>query len=168
MAGTSIDYESLVRTAMRGVVRDALSLAAASGLPGEHHFYIGFRTGAAGVRLDPDLRARYPGEMTVVLQHRFWDLEVDGEGFSVTLSFGGIRRRLAVPFAALTSFADPEAEFALRFEPEGEAAAEAPASAESAASEPERGAKSGDPGDPGDNVVALAFPRRGKDGGKGG
>ena len=158
MAGTSIDYESLVRTAMRGVVRDALSLSAASGLPGEHHFYIGFRTGAAGVRLDPDLRARYRGEMTVVLQHRFWDLEVDGEGFSVTLSFGGIRRRLAVPFAALTSFADPE----------GEAAAEAPASAEPAASEPSRGAKSGDPGDPGDNVVALAFPRCGKDGGNGG
>ena len=117
MTGDSIDYSQLVRTALRGVVRGALALTAESGLPGGHHFYISFRTGHPGVRLAPRLRERFPDEMTIVLQHRFDDLEADENGFAVTLGFDGVSERVAVPFAAVTSFADPEAEFALRFEP---------------------------------------------------
>jgi hypothetical protein len=94
------------------------------GLPGEHHFYIGFRTDFPGVEVPRHLRAQYPEEMRIVLQNQFWGLEVSPEAFSVLLNFGGSRQRLMVPFAALTTFADPSADFGLRF---GETAGARPA-----------------------------------------
>jgi hypothetical protein len=102
-----LDYALLVREALLEVPRRALRLVAREGLPGEHHFFLSFRTGHPGVSISPSLRARHPEEMTVVLQHRYWDLAVGDDAFSVTLRFGGVPERLHVPFAALTAFADP-------------------------------------------------------------
>jgi hypothetical protein len=110
-------YDKMVEAALRGVVRQALARAARDGLPGAHHFYIGLRTAAAGVVLPDPLKAKFPEEMTIVLQHQFWGLEVGDESFSVTLSFGGRPERLTVPFAAVASFADPSVQFGLQFEP---------------------------------------------------
>jgi hypothetical protein len=115
MADTTLEYKEMVDNALRGVARDALEQVAANGLPGEHHFYITFRTHAAGVDIPDDLRQRFPDEMTVVLQHQFWDLAVTQEGFSVGLSFASQPCRLAIPFAALTAFADPHVNFGLQF-----------------------------------------------------
>jgi len=109
-------YDEMVEDALRGVVRRAFSEAKKSGLPGEHHFYITFRTDADGVMIPPTLKAQYPREITIVLQHQFWDLEVHEDLFSVTLSFGGRQERLRVPFAAVVSFADPSVKFALHFD----------------------------------------------------
>lgn len=117
MSDDSIDYQHLVDDALRGVVRRLLAEVAERGLPGEHYFYIGFRTGHPGVVMPRSLRDLYPEEMSLILQHQFWNLAVEGESFSVELSFSGSRRRLEVPLAALTLFADPSAEFALRFAP---------------------------------------------------
>jgi uncharacterized protein len=111
-----IGYDKLVETALRGVAREALRHAARDGLPGAHHFYLEFRTGAVGVDIPGHLLARFPDEMTIVLQHQFWGLEVGEAAFSVTLSFQGRPERLTVPFAALTSFTDPAVEFGLKFE----------------------------------------------------
>lgn len=111
----TIDYQRIIQDALRGVVRRVLTQVVEHGLPGEHHFYIGFRTSHPGVEVPRFLRDQYPEEMTIILQHQFWELEVDEEAFSVALSFGGSRHRLRIPFAALTAFADPEAQFALRF-----------------------------------------------------
>jgi hypothetical protein len=115
-----IDYQKLLqealRDALRGAVRRVLAQVADEGLPGEHFFYIGFRTDRPGVSVPRFLRDQYPEEMTIVLQNQFWDLEVEGETFSVTLTFGGARQRLTIPFHALTAFADPSAEFGLRFD----------------------------------------------------
>jgi hypothetical protein len=97
--------------------------AAKNGLPGEHHFYISFDTRAEGVRLSPRMLAQYPEEMTVVLQHQFWDLVVSDEGFEVGVSYGGIPERLAVPIAAVKGFFDPSVQFGLQFEEIGDAAA---------------------------------------------
>jgi hypothetical protein len=109
------------------VVQDALAVVAEQGLPGRHHLYITFRTDHPGVVLDDGLRARYPSEMTVVLQHEFWGLEVDDERFAVTLSFGGQSQRLEIPFEAIRVFADPSVEFGLQFTvAEGAAAAPEP------------------------------------------
>jgi uncharacterized protein len=116
MAQDLLGYDKLVETALRGVAREALRRVARDGLPGTHHFYLGFRTGAAGVSLPGHLAAKFPDEMTIVLQHQFWELEVGEEAFSVTLSFHGRPERLAIPFAALTSFADPAVNFGLKFE----------------------------------------------------
>ncbi|MEI6158930.1 MAG: ClpXP protease specificity-enhancing factor SspB [Roseococcus sp.] len=115
-----LPYESWAARALRGVVVDALELAAREGLPGEHHFYISFRTDHPGTNIPGHLKARYPNEMTIVLQHRFWDLTVDraAERFSVGLSFSGVPSMLSVPFGALTAFQDPQANFGLRFEPD--------------------------------------------------
>jgi hypothetical protein len=125
MAGDErLDYVRLVRDALREVPRQALRLAAEEGLPGEHHFYLTFRTAHPGVAISPGLHARYPDRMTIVLEHQFWDLAVGEEAFSVTLRFGGAPERLHVPFAALVAFADPAAQFGLRFEPGEERAAE--------------------------------------------
>lgn len=115
MDSETIDYQAIIQDALRGVVRRVLTQVAEHGLPGEHHFYVGFRTGHPGVEVPRFLRDQYPEEMTIILQHQFWDLEVEEEAFSVVLSFGGNRHRLRAPFAALTAFADPEAQFALRF-----------------------------------------------------
>jgi hypothetical protein len=111
-----IRYDILAQEALRGVVRTVLTDAAKNGLPGEHHFYISFDTHADGVRLSPRMVAEYPEEMTIVLQHQFWDLAVTEEGFEVGMSFGGIPERVAVPFAAIKAFLDPSVEFGLRFQ----------------------------------------------------
>ncbi len=120
MPDDPLDYPRLVREALLDVPRAALRFIAREGLPGEHHFYVSFRTTHPGVSISPSLRARHPEEMTVVLQHQYWDLAVGDDAFSVTLRFGGVRERLHVPFGALTAFADPVAEFGLRFDHPGE------------------------------------------------
>jgi hypothetical protein len=123
MAGDDpLDYARLVREALRDVPRQALRHAAHEGLPGEHHFYLTFRTSHPGVGLSPGLHARYPEQMTIVLQHQYRDLAVGEDAFSVTLRFGGAPERVHVPFAALVAFADPAARFGLQFEPGQEVA----------------------------------------------
>jgi len=117
MATDHIRYDVLARDALRGVLRKVLSDAATHGLPGEHHFFITFISTAEGVKLSPRLLAQYPEEMTIILQHQFWDLVVHEDGFEVGLSFGGIPERLAVPFSAIKSFFDPSVQFGLQFEP---------------------------------------------------
>jgi uncharacterized protein len=126
MATDHIRYDVLARDALRGVLRRVLSDAAEHGLPGEHHFFITFVSTADGVKLSPRLLAQYPEEMTIILQHQFWDLVVTEDRFEVGLSFGGIPERLVVPFAAIKSFLDPSVQFGLQFEP-SEAMADAPA-----------------------------------------
>jgi uncharacterized protein len=116
MATDLIRYDILAQAALRGVVRTVLADAAKKGLPGEHHFKITFTTTAAGVRLSERMRGRYPTEMTVVLQHQFWDLVVTEQGFEVGLSFGGVPERVAVPFEAVTAFYDPSVQFGFQFE----------------------------------------------------
>jgi len=123
-----IEYETLVQNALRNVVRDVLADVAENGLPGEHHFYISFATQAPGVRISPRLKARFPKTMTIVLQHRFWDMEVGPQSFTVRLSFGGMPEKLVIPFAAMQGFYDPSAAFEVAFNagPAGKAAAPAP------------------------------------------
>jgi len=118
MSEDSLRYDKMVEDALRGVVRDALIQTAQDGLFGEHHFYITFRTRHPGVRVPPHILARHPDEMTIVLQHQFWSLDVSEEHFEVTLSFSGVSERLFVPFAAITGFADPSAKFGLQFQVE--------------------------------------------------
>ncbi len=115
-AGDALPYDQMLERALRGVVRDALNRAATSGLPGEHHFYVTFRTDHPGVDIHKSLRAQYPQEMTIVLQHQFWNLAAGEESFGVTLSFSGVPQRLVVPYEAVTAFADPSVNFALRFQ----------------------------------------------------
>ena len=122
MAVDHIRYDILAQEALRGVVQKVLVDVAKNGLPGEHHFYISFDTRADGVRLSPRMLAQYPEEITVVLQHQFWDLVVTEEGFEVGMSFGGIPERLNVPFAAVKGFFDPSVQFGLQFEEIGDAA----------------------------------------------
>jgi hypothetical protein len=110
-----LHYEKMVEDAMRGVVREALS-ASINGLPGNHHFFITFRTRHPGVEMADYLRARHPDEMTIVLQHQYWGLEVTPEWFAVTLSFNRAGERLVIPFAAVCAFADPSAKFGLQFQ----------------------------------------------------
>ena len=117
MATDHIRYDVLARDALRGVLRRVLTDAAEHGLPGEHHFFITFLSTAEGVKLSPRLLAQYPEEMTIILQHQFWDLVVTEDRFEVGLSFGGIPERLVVPFAAIKSFFDPSVQFGLQFEP---------------------------------------------------
>jgi uncharacterized protein len=125
MATDHIRYDVLARDALRGVLRRVLTDVAEHGLPGEHHFFITFLSTAEGVKLSPRLLAQYPEEMTVILQHQFWDLTVTEDRFEVGLSFGGIPERLVVPFNAIKSFFDPSVQFGLQFEP-AEASSEAP------------------------------------------
>ena len=115
-----IRYDLLTQQALRGVVRNVLSEAAKKGLPGEHHFYVSFDTQAEGVRLSDRLKAQYPEQMTIILQHQFWDLEVDEDSFSVGLSFGGVPEKLHVPFEAIKGFFDPSVQFGLQFEEVGD------------------------------------------------
>ena len=124
-----IRYDVLVQDALRGAVRKILAEVAQTGLPGQHHFYISFDTQHPGVRLSSRIRARYPEEMTIVLQHQFWDLVVNEHAFEVGLSFSGIPEKLLVPFAAVKGFFDPSVQFGLQFEVarEGADKAEAPA-----------------------------------------
>ena len=125
MAVDHIRYDILVQDALRGAVRRVLMDTAENGLPGEHHFYISFDTRADGVRLSPRMLAQYPTEMTVVLQHQFWDLVVTESGFEVGVSFGGVPERLTVPFAAVKAFFDPSVQFGLQFEEMADAEAQA-------------------------------------------
>jgi hypothetical protein len=125
MAVDHIRYDLLTQQALRGVVRAVLVDAAKRGLPGDHHFYISFDTNAEGLRLSSRMRAQYPQEMTIVLQHQFWDLIVTEDAFEVGLSFGGVPERLVVPFEAVKSFVDPSVEFGLRFEVISEEAGDA-------------------------------------------
>ena len=116
MAVDHIRYDLLTQEALRGVLRTVLSDAAKNGLPGDHHFFVTFDTCAEGVRLSQRMRAQYPKEMTIVLQHQFWDLAVSEDAFEVGLSFGGVPERLSIPFAAVKGFFDPSVEFGLQFE----------------------------------------------------
>ncbi len=118
MATDLIRYDLLVQEALRSVVRKVLSDAARDGLQGEHHFYITFKTHAPGVRLSTRMRNQYPTEMTIILQHQFWGLNVLEQGFEVGLSFQKIPETLFIPFDALTGFFDPSVQFGLKFESE--------------------------------------------------
>jgi len=129
-------YEAMAQDALRGVVKMALKRAASpQGLPGDHHFYISFKTQAPGVSGPPELLSQYPDEMRIVIQHQYWDLAPGETFFAVTLRFGGQPKRLSVPYAAVTRFDDPSVPFALQFEavdmdpPAQEDAPEPPAAA---------------------------------------
>ena len=152
-----IPYDEIVQDALRAVVGRVLGEVAETGaLPGEHHFYITFKTRAPGVSIPKHLMERFPDEMTIVIQHRFWDLKVEDDGFTVGLSFGGVPSTLVVPFAAVTQFHDPAVEFALTFHAD---AAEEPA-------EEHEEAENDSPGDDavsrddGSNVVSVDFTRK--------
>jgi hypothetical protein len=147
MAENLLAYDALVEDALRGVVREALVRVAAHGLPQGHHFYITFRTDHPGVVLAEPLRAQYPHEMTIVIQHQFWDLAVEDDRFALGPSFSSDPYQLEIPFAAVTAFADPEAHFALRF---GTATAAEPAAEAASAQE-----RSGD-----DKIVTLDLFRK--------
>lgn len=143
-------YEQLAQDALRGVIRSALERAAMpEGIPGAHHFYITFKTRAPGVSVPPDVLAKYPDEMTVVLQHQYWDLKVEQDRFSVMLKFGGMPKVLSMPYAAVTRFYDPSVQFLLQFE--------MPAVVEEIADEPEVEADTPPvpSGDDGPKVVSL-------------
>ena len=142
-SGQEIDYDAMAQEAMRGVVRALLVRIAKSGLPGEHHFYIAFDTNAPGVSLSRRLKEKYPDEMTIVLQHRFWDLAVTDERFEVKLTFDGIPERLVVPFASLRVFYDPSVRYTLHFED---------LSAPDDAAEPQQGRRARQAASAGDNA----------------
>jgi hypothetical protein len=108
-------YDRMMEDALRGVVRQSIASAARQGLLGEHHFYITFRTDTPGVVMPDHLRQKHPEEMTIVLQHQFWGLEVDERAFSVSLSFNQQQERLTVPLSAITAFVDPAVQFGLQF-----------------------------------------------------
>jgi uncharacterized protein len=115
MAEDLIRYDILAQDALRGVVRKVLSEVARTGLPGEHHFFVSFATTAPGVRVSTRLLAQYPEEMTIVLQHQYWDMVVTEHALEVGLSFNGIPERLFIPFSAVKGFADPSVGFQLQF-----------------------------------------------------
>lgn len=118
MSHDYMHYDRMVQTALRSVVRDALTRAAKQGLPGEHHFYIAFRTDHPGVGISDMLKSRYPNEMTIVLQHQYWGLDVQEDYFDVGLSFNKMPERLHIPFSAIRQFVDPSVKFGLEFEVE--------------------------------------------------
>lgn len=133
---TRYDYPRYVQSALRQVVYFALKETETHGLEGGHHFQLSLRTRHPSAHIPAFLRDQYPEEMVIVLENQFWDLEVDSDAFSVTLSFGGKRHRLTIPFEAVTAFADPEAQFGLRFDPEPAAGATSEPSDEVAPPEP--------------------------------
>ncbi|MDA0703995.1 MAG: ClpXP protease specificity-enhancing factor SspB [Proteobacteria bacterium] len=116
MARDVLRYDRMIEDALRSVVRDSLKKAAETGLPGNHHFYITFATGHDGVSMPKQLRAQHSEEMTIVLQHQYWDLEVGEDSFAVSLSFNRAQQRLHIPYAAITTFADPSVQFGLQFQ----------------------------------------------------
>ncbi|MEQ1542429.1 MAG: hypothetical protein HOO94_02465 [Novosphingobium sp.] len=155
-----IPYDDIVQEALRAVVGRVLGQVESSGgtLPGDHHFYITFKTGAPGVSIPAHLKERFPDEMTIVLQNKFWDLKVDELGFTVGLSFNQMPSKLDVPFAAITAFVDPAVDFGLQFqsvagpdepEPHDQAENDSPAA----------GAADG-VADDGSNVVTVDFGRK--------
>ncbi len=152
-----LDYDELIQEALREVVRKTLQTISKQGLPGNHHFYITFRTDRPDVVMPEYLREQHPDEVTVVLQHQFWDLNIDEETFSVTLSFNGHHERLTIPYVALVSFMDPSVKFGLQFTPEetGIGTVMPPKNGDTAKNEKKGSAKS-------DNVVTLASFRNNK------
>ena len=113
---SELRYDHMVEKALLNVVRESLEYAAENGLPGDHHFYITFKTAHEGVIIPDHLKARYPGEMTIILQYQFWDLEVGKDGFSITLSFSDVPERMSIPYSAIVAFADPSVRFGLQFD----------------------------------------------------
>ncbi len=162
MGKDHIGYDDLVDNALRGAMREVLLRVAENGLLGSHHLYITFRTGFPGVDIPGYLRDRYPDELTIVLQHQFWGLDVTEEGFSVTLSFNKAREHVSVPFAALTRFADPGVKFGMQFEirsADGPGKLQLVASAEEALAEAEEdGLVENDMTEIGANGDAMAEP----------
>lgn len=159
MAKDLMRYDLMAQDALRGVVRQALLKAAGpGGLPGQHHFYITFRTQAPGVDIDPTLLEKYPEEMTIVLEHQFWDLDVTETGFEVTLKFSGVPKYLKMPYSAISRFHDPSVGFHLQFEqdPAEDETEAAPAEKPEAAtgSKAGKGGKKA-PGGDGAEVVSL-------------
>ena len=150
-----IPYDEIVQEALRAVVGRVLREIERTGvLPGGHHFYITFKTRMPGVVIPKHLVDRFPDEMTIVIQHRFWDLKVDDDGFTVGLSFGGVPSTLLVPFAAVTDFVDPAVDFSLKFHAEG--APEGHEDHDEAENDPPPAA----PLDDGSNVVSVDFTRK--------
>jgi hypothetical protein len=154
-----IPYDEIVQDALRAVVGRVLGEIEETGaLPGNHHFYITFKTRSPGVSIPKHLAERFPDEMTIVIQHRFWDLKVEEDSFAVGLSFGGVPATLHVPFAAVTQFHDPAVEFALTFHAD---AAETPHEEhEQAENDPETAAADEGTPDDGSNVVNVDFTRK--------
>ena len=156
-----IPYDEIVQEALRTVVGRVLGeVERSGGLPGDHHFYITFKTRAPGVSIPKHLAEKFPDEMTIVIQHRFWDLKVEDDSFSVGLSFGGVPATLHVPFAAVTQFHDPAVEFALTFQTN---AAEEPGDEHEAAENDAPASESGEGGEGGEdgsNVVNVDFTRK--------
>jgi len=153
-ADSLIPYDEIVQEALRAVVGRVLgSLEKSGGLPGDHHFYITFKTRAPGVDIPQRLAERFPDEMTIVIQHRYWDLRVDEKGFTVGLSFNQVPSTLIVPFAAITGFHDPAVNFELRFAAHDDADAEPHEPAEN--DQPVA-----QPIEDGSNVVAVDFKRK--------
>ncbi len=144
-------YEAMAQEALRGVVKAALKRAASpGGLPGQHHFYITFKTRAEGVSIPADLSAKYPDEITVVIQHQYWDLMPEAERFTIVLQFGGQPKKLVVPYVAVTRFYDPSVQFVLQFEPPQMVRVEAEDEPEDVQAEDD-----GAPTDDGPKVVSL-------------
>jgi len=137
MAEDHIRYDILAQEALRGVMRKVLAEVARTGLPGNHHFFITFLTGAPGVRISTRLHERYPEQMTIVLQFQYWDLKVTETGFEVGLSFSDIPEKLEIPFSAVRGFYDPSVNFELEFDVKPDAVAERPAEAPAALKKPE-------------------------------
>jgi len=147
-----IGYDALTQAASRGVVREALRRARTNGgMPGDHHFYVSFRTRAPGVKIADHLVQRFPEEMTIVIQHQYWDLEVHDGHFEIVLKFAGVPQQLSIPFAAITRFVDPSVSFGLTLETRGKDASVL-APAKDAAVEP--------PAAPAETVVSLDAYRR--------
>jgi uncharacterized protein len=150
-----IPYDEIVQEALRAVVGRVLGEVEATGrLPGEHHFFITFKTGAAGVDIPRHLSEKFPDEMTIVIQNRFWDLKVRADGFEVGLSFNQAPAKLAIPFSAITGFVDPAVDFALQFHARAE---------EGVLDEPERAENdppAPEPVEDGSNVVSVDFSRK--------
>jgi hypothetical protein len=149
-----IPYDEIVQEALRDVVGRVLGeVETSGGLPGDHHFYITFRTRLPGVSIPKHLIERFPEEMTIVIQHRFWDLKVEGDSFSVGLSFGGVPASLRVPFAAVTDFVDPSVDFSLKFQANG---------AEPVREDHDEAENDAPPtqSDDGSNVVSVDFTRK--------
>ena len=160
-ADSLIPYDEIVQEALRAVVGRVLGAVEKSGghLPGNHHFYITFKTGAAGVNIPQHLRERFPDEMTIVMQNKFWDLNVDEHGFTVGLTFNQIPAKLDIPFAAITAFVDPAVDFGLQFQATAEDEPEPHDDAENDA--PEQAAKPAvTQADDGSNVVTVDFGRK--------
>ena len=150
-----IPYDEIVQEALRAVVGRVLGEVEATGtLPGEHHFYITFKTGAVGVDIPKHLTERFPDEMTIVIQNRFWDLKVKKDGFEVGLSFNQAPAKLIIPFAAITGFVDPAVNFALQFQAQAEEAG--PQEHEQA----ENDHPAAEPVEDGSNVVSVDFSRK--------